>query len=339
MNGPSWLTGSLAAVMILTAVYSASRLAVSRLRRRTTEFDADALHAVMGAAMAGMLVPRLNVLPGSVWLVIFGMGAAWFGWHAVRAQGLRVSGHSPGRFPVPHLIECVAMVYMLLPLHGAPPTHGGTGMAMAGMGASAGAPRVRSRHSRPSWPCSWSATSCGPPTGWHPWRGPRPPRRWRRRRSLPMVRVAPSAPRRRRIPAREPAWPAGARPHARHMRQARDEHHHGLHAHPHALAMGYADVAGSASGRDVGAITGSGAAGASGGGAGSSSSNSEPWPSVLRTRTEPWWASAMACTMARPSPNPPASRLPRRVGPGEPLEDPVQVGRCDAGAGVRDRSG
>ena len=138
MNGPSWLTGSLAAVMILTAVYSASRLAVSRLRRRTTEFDADALHAVMGAAMAGMLVPRLNVLPGSVWLVIFGMGAAWFGWHAVRAQGLRASGHSPGRFPVPHLIECVAMVYMLLPLHGSRPAHGGAGMAMAGMGASAG---------------------------------------------------------------------------------------------------------------------------------------------------------------------------------------------------------
>ena len=137
MNGPSWLTGSLAAVMILTAVYSASRVAVSRLRRRTTEFDADALHAVMGAAMAGMLVPRLNVLPGSVWLVIFGMGAAWFGWHAVRAQGLRASGHSPGRFPVPHLTECVAMLYMLLPLHGSRPAHGGAGMAMAGMATSA----------------------------------------------------------------------------------------------------------------------------------------------------------------------------------------------------------
>jgi Domain of unknown function (DUF5134) len=138
MSGPSWLTGSFAAVMILTAAYSASRLAVSRLRGRATEFDADALHAVMGAAMAGMLVPRLNVLPDSAWLVIFGMGAAWFGWHAVRAQGLRASGHSPGRFPVPHLIECVAMLYMLLPLHGSPPTHGETGMAMAGMGASVG---------------------------------------------------------------------------------------------------------------------------------------------------------------------------------------------------------
>jgi hypothetical protein len=122
--------------MILTAAYSAGRLAVSRLRGRATEFDADALHAFMGAAMAGMLVPRLNVLPAGAWVAVFGIGAAWFGWHAVRARGPRTSGHSPGRFPVPHLIECVAMLYMLLPLHGSRPTHG-TGMAMAGMGASA----------------------------------------------------------------------------------------------------------------------------------------------------------------------------------------------------------
>ena len=43
--------------------------------------------------------------------------------------------------------------------------------------------------------------------------------------------------------------------------------------------------------------------------AGMTISNVAPWPLVLRTRTEPWWASAMACTMGRPSPNPPASRL------------------------------
>jgi Domain of unknown function (DUF5134) len=138
MSGPSWLAGSFAVVMILTAAYSASRLAVSRLRGRATEFDADALHAVMGAAMAGMLVPRLNVLPGNAWVAVFGIGAAWFGWHAVRARGPRTPGNSPGRFPVPHLIECVAMLYMLLPLHGSRPTYGGAGMAMAGMGASAG---------------------------------------------------------------------------------------------------------------------------------------------------------------------------------------------------------
>ena len=138
MTGPSWLAGHFAAVMILTGAYSASRLAVSRLRGRATEFDADALHAVMGAAMAGMLVPRLNVLPDSAWMAVFGIAAAWFGWHAVRTRGARTSAGSPGRFPVPHLIECVAMLYMLLPLHGSRPAYGGAGMAMAGMGASAG---------------------------------------------------------------------------------------------------------------------------------------------------------------------------------------------------------
>jgi Domain of unknown function (DUF5134) len=91
----------------------------------------------MGAAMAGMLVPRLNVLPGGAWMAVFSLGAAWFGWHAVRARGTRISGGSLGRFPVPHLIECVAMLYMLLPLHGPRPAYGGAGMAMAGMGAPA----------------------------------------------------------------------------------------------------------------------------------------------------------------------------------------------------------
>jgi Domain of unknown function (DUF5134) len=138
MTGPSWLTGTFAAVMILTAAYSASRLAVSRLRRQATEFDADTLHAVMGAAMAGMLVPRLNVLPDGAWVAVFGMGAAWFGWHALRAAGLGISGGSPCRFPVPHLIECVAMIYMLLAVRGPRPVQGGTPMPMAGMGASAG---------------------------------------------------------------------------------------------------------------------------------------------------------------------------------------------------------
>jgi hypothetical protein len=136
MAGPPWLAGTLAAVMIATAAYSASRLAISRLRGRATEFDADALHAVMGTAMAGMLVPRLNVLPDRVWAAVFGIAAAWFGWHTVRARGLGDPGGSPSRFPVPHLIECVAMLCMLLPLHGSRPAHGGTGTARAGMGAS-----------------------------------------------------------------------------------------------------------------------------------------------------------------------------------------------------------
>jgi Domain of unknown function (DUF5134) len=55
-----------------------------------SEFDADALHAVMGAAMAGMLVPRLSVLPENAWAVVFGIEAARLGWHAARSGRRRV---------------------------------------------------------------------------------------------------------------------------------------------------------------------------------------------------------------------------------------------------------
>ena len=135
MAAPAWLAGTFAAIMILTAVYCASRLAFSRLRGRVTELDADALHTVMGAAMAGMLVPGLRLVPGNVWTAVFGIGAAWFGWHAVRARGRVSPGLVRCRHPVPHLVECAAMIYMLLPGHR---PLGGPGMAMPGMGAAAG---------------------------------------------------------------------------------------------------------------------------------------------------------------------------------------------------------
>jgi hypothetical protein len=137
MTGPSWLTGTFAAIVILAGAYSASRLAISRLRGRPTEFDADALHAVMGAAMAGMLVPRLSVLPDVAWMVIFGIAAAWFGWRAVRTWS-SAAASPPSRHPAPHLIECAAMLYMLLPVHGSHPAYAGARMGMAGMGASVG---------------------------------------------------------------------------------------------------------------------------------------------------------------------------------------------------------
>jgi Domain of unknown function (DUF5134) len=137
MAGPSWLAGAFAAVVILAGAYSASRLAISPRQGRATEPDADALHAVMGAAMAGMLVPRLSVLPNGVWAVIFGIAAAWFGGRAVRARGFAAAG-PPFRLPVPHLIECAAMLYMLL-VHGPRPAAGRAATAMSGMGASADA--------------------------------------------------------------------------------------------------------------------------------------------------------------------------------------------------------
>jgi hypothetical protein len=136
MAGPSWVADAFAAVMILAACYSAGRLVISRLRESATEADADGLHAVMGTAMAGMLVPQLALLPAAAWMVAFGAGAAWFGGCGLRSRSQsRFSWQC--RYPVPHLIECIAMLYMLLAVREARP---GAGTAMPGMGASPSAP-------------------------------------------------------------------------------------------------------------------------------------------------------------------------------------------------------
>ena len=79
-------------------------------------------------------MPSLNLLPATTWMVVFGTGAAWFGACAARSPSqARFSWHC--RYPVPHLIECIAMLYMLLAVRGA---RQGIGMAMPGMGTSPG---------------------------------------------------------------------------------------------------------------------------------------------------------------------------------------------------------
>jgi hypothetical protein len=139
--GPSWLAGLFAAAMILTAGYAASRLAASLLLRVATEADADSLHALMGTAMAGMFLPPLRLLPSSAWAVVFGAAAVWFAASAVRARSAAAQRWQC-RFPVPHLVECIAMLYMVLAL---PADQRTSGMAMPGMaapGASAGFPAL-----------------------------------------------------------------------------------------------------------------------------------------------------------------------------------------------------
>jgi hypothetical protein len=133
--GPSWLAGALAAVMIAIAVYCAGRLAASCLWRRATAVDADALHLVMGVAMAGMLVPRLGSLPGSAWEGVFGVGAAWFAGQAVWARRGNPVGRWQCHYPVPHLVECGAMLYMFLAA-GSLAAGPRTGMPMPAMTAS-----------------------------------------------------------------------------------------------------------------------------------------------------------------------------------------------------------
>jgi hypothetical protein len=139
--GPSWLAGLLAAAMILTAGYAASRLAAARVLRTPTEADTDALHALMGTAMAGMFLPQLRLLPSSAWAVVFGAAGTWFAASAIRA---RRTAPRPWqcRFPVPHLVECMAMLYMLLALPARPHMPGMAMPGMAGPGAAASFPAL-----------------------------------------------------------------------------------------------------------------------------------------------------------------------------------------------------
>lgn len=141
MSGPAWLAGSFAVLMIVIAVYCACRLAISRLRGRHTEVDADGLHVLMGVAMAGMLEPRLTPVPGIIWRAVFAVAAAWFAWQASPA-GRRASRVRCAH-PAPHAIESAAMIYMLVPVGSWPAGHG-AGMAMPGMsrGATVGNPAL-----------------------------------------------------------------------------------------------------------------------------------------------------------------------------------------------------
>ena len=112
MGAPIWLTGSFAALMLTVATYCAGRLAVTRRWQRPTELDTDAGHVLMGVAMAGMLVARLRILPAATWEAVFAAGAAWFAWQLVKSRRRTAAASGRCLHPAPHLVECVAMLYM-----------------------------------------------------------------------------------------------------------------------------------------------------------------------------------------------------------------------------------
>ena len=129
MGGPAWLTAIFAAASLAVAVYCAGRLVVARRGHRPTELDTDGAHVIMGVAMAGMLVSGLRTLPSAIWEVVFAAAAMWFGYRML--QGRRGAQPSPWRssHPLPHLVECAAMVFMFLIL----PASAAAGAATSGM--------------------------------------------------------------------------------------------------------------------------------------------------------------------------------------------------------------
>jgi hypothetical protein len=137
MAGPNWLARTLAAVMIVTAVYCFSRLVAAWRSKRRTDYDVDGVHILMGVAMAGMLVPRLNPFWDSGWEVIFAAAVAWFGWQTIRgyrhelAVGRRWVAHH-----LQHVVACGAMLYMFLAVAPIKAGSSGSGMAMGGSSGS-----------------------------------------------------------------------------------------------------------------------------------------------------------------------------------------------------------
>jgi hypothetical protein len=112
MGAPAWLTGSFAALMLTVATYCAGRLTVTRRWQRRTELDTDAGHVLMGLAMAGLLVARLRILPAATWEAVFTAGTAWFAWQLVKSRRHTAPVSWRCLHPAPHLVECVAMLYM-----------------------------------------------------------------------------------------------------------------------------------------------------------------------------------------------------------------------------------
>ena len=134
MSGPGWLTGLLTAVMLTVAAYNATRLVAAPRWGRGAELDAGGAHVAMGVAMAGMLTPALSFAPKALWLTVFAAGGAWFGYQFLRTRSGQAAGRWRCPHPLPHLIECAAMVFMVA----LPATAARGGMGTARTGAAAG---------------------------------------------------------------------------------------------------------------------------------------------------------------------------------------------------------
>jgi len=139
---PAGLLDLVAAIMLAVAAASVARLAAATprpgggpWRPLQAAADADAAHALMGIAMAGVLTPSLATLPNAAWGAVFGLATAWFAGRAwLQARGLRALLAERCTL---HLVHSAAMLYMFLALGVAPaasaPGTGGMGMGGAAM--------------------------------------------------------------------------------------------------------------------------------------------------------------------------------------------------------------
>lgn len=142
MPHPTWLAYTFAVVMVAVSLYCIAWLMAARRGNGQNHVDVNVSHVAMGLGMAGMLVPRLNLLPDGVWDVVFVAIALWFSWQGVRfmtgrvGDGVGTGSHGVSHYLV-HLVMALAMLYMYLAALPANATTG-SGMSMtAPTGATA----------------------------------------------------------------------------------------------------------------------------------------------------------------------------------------------------------
>src|ERR1700691_3135444 len=118
--------------MVGVSLYCVAWLIAARRQGRQNHMDVNVSHVAMGLAMAGMLVPRLKVLPDGAWEAVFVAIALWFSWQGVRflsdRAGDRLAGvtHGLSHYLI-HLAMALAMLYMYV---AAVPAHRIVGTSM-----------------------------------------------------------------------------------------------------------------------------------------------------------------------------------------------------------------
>jgi hypothetical protein len=140
MTQPRWLEYGVAVSMVMVSVYCLCRLYAARRWNRRNATDVNMFHVLMGPAMAGMLVPRWNLLPTSIWATAFVIMGAWFLFRSVGVAALYrgSSGALPfargfTHYPI-HLIMAIGMLFMYRV--GMQSTDHGRGMSMSGTAVS-----------------------------------------------------------------------------------------------------------------------------------------------------------------------------------------------------------
>jgi hypothetical protein len=124
--------------MLATAAYCVGRLLLAHRLGRRVEHEIDALHVLMGVALAGMLVPRLDPWEGGVWTGVFAATTLWLTGRAALSWRRSDPGRRTRalRHRLPHLVLTGAMLYMYLAASGSAAGSGG-GAVMASGTASA----------------------------------------------------------------------------------------------------------------------------------------------------------------------------------------------------------